>query len=357
MYEFDRLWDKDVSRYIIDGNIAAMEEELARGWNINDPLKTYALQSILKYPILLAVQYQNFDSVRFLVEHKSKLDFLFRNYTPQSYRVHTFFYAVQYANEEIIRYIASKGAKLCDSGGTSAYDIAYAHNDKCIDLINEIGLPVIPYGIDAFLRSIDDRNYRIAKKFIEEYGLINESVKTKRNFYGNTALCCAAINGDTQMIEFLIANGADPLKPNLKGERPYNLAFMQKHNDCVKLFKKYEKKIPDVIEAIPEDYREFAEKGQLRVENNQIEPIDFLDIDDIYPFRLGKRKLIVLSDSFGEYPDVRILWNTVKNTVAYYDIEMRDYGEFNVSFAGFIHNIDFYIQSIFIDTFWIAKLS
>jgi len=66
--------------------------------------------------------------------------------------------------------------------------------------------------------------------------------------------------------------------------------------------------------------------------------VRFLPKEEIFQYRIGRKKYLVISYQVGDYPDLVILWDDKKKSVVYYDYEHELLGDFNVSFIIF-HSI------------------
>lgn len=348
-YEYESLWLPDPSQAIIDGDIEVLDSELKKGWKINEPLARYFYKGIFKFPIMLAIQYNNLKSVMFLIENGARLDIE---------NEHALLYAVEYSDDKLIQYVVEKGAKGKDSNiAYRVYSLLCKKNRfELIPALVKIGIDINPYGIESLSSAIFNKEFSIIERFLY-YGIdLNQCVKTEYNRAGHTPLCQAAFFCDGEMLNYLITKGANPLITNISGERPYHLALQANKLDNARLLKEYEQNLVEdreyIQERLPKDYLDFASKGRMEFVDPNYGIIKFLPLDEICEYRIGKQKQMVISHQIGEYTGLRLLWNRRKRSVTYYDDEHQLYGEFAVSFTGFIHNLHKYLHGIFTDEYF-----
>ncbi len=351
MKRTEDLWQYDVSEDIMTGNINHLQREVDKGWDINEPMVKFAKEGDYTLPLMFAIQHNNKASVKFLVEHGARLE---------DGPDHAFIFAMRYAEEELIRYVVKKGAKVkVYSRALNAYDYITQNNrSEYIPLAIELGLPIHPFAEKAFLREVKKGNLKMVEELIR-YGVnINFNKKSDGNPLGNTPLCHAATNYDTKMLEFLIEHGADPLRPNKSGQRPYLIALKEGKLENARLLRQYEPngEEPDdkVIKKLPKDLLDFLKQGELKLELPNyygIEYIEFLPLVDLAIVNFDGKKGILLTREVENYPGICLLWNTKKKCVSYYEEEHRWYGDFGVSFQTFIEQPERYINGIFINEF------
>jgi hypothetical protein len=352
MKRIEDLWQYDISKDIIIGNVENLQKEFDKGWNINEPLIKYAIEEgSYTLPLMLAIRHSNMKSVTFLIDHGA---------SPDVEPDHAFIYAMRYAKEDMIRYVVKKGAKVkVYSNILNAYDyITQSNRIDYIPLALELGLPLNPYAERSFLREAANSNYENVDALIRHGININFNKKADWNPLGNTPLCHVACYGDEKMLKLLIDHGADPLIPNKSGQCPYLIALKQGKLKNAELLRSYEpcKTHPEeaLIKKLPKDLINFLDKGDLKVFLKSlygIEYIEFLAITDLAMLDFDGRKGILLTREIDNYPDICLLWNPRKKCVSYYEEEHRWYGDFGVSFQEFIEQPERYIKGIFTDEF------
>ena len=349
MKKIEELWQYDVVEDIKNGNLSKLSSEVEKGWDLNEPLCRFAKEGGYVLPIQVAIQNNNLESLKFLIEHGANLD---------TDHDHAFFFAVQYADEEIIRYVVEQGASIGlmkSEGVLTAYDFVIQRKRlELIPLVIELGLPIVPYAQDAFIWAILHKYYD-ATNVLLKYGIdINFHKVTNRNTCKNTPLCAAAWYGDDEMVQYLLDHGADPSIPNQMKRTPYQLALLEGKVGIVKIIKKYEIYASEITEEIkkklPFYIIDFIGEKEKKLEVSLVsglEIIPFLTLDELIYMRIGRKKRILLSYNFELYRTICLLWNGQKKCVSYYDYELKNYGDFNVSFSEFLENPERYINGIF----------
>lgn len=351
MYHLEELWSNDLSEKIIQGDTESLEKEIDKGWNVNEPLSKYFLNGIVKFPIMLAIQYNNMNSVKFLIQKGAKLDID---------NEHAILYGIEFAGQEVIELLVKSKAKTNHKKIASRAYIILCKRGRfeLIPLLNRIGMSLNPYGNSALLSAIANYRYDVIEKLIE-YGIdLNLSVKTEYNDLGDPSLSHAAVCCDEKMIEYLFEKGANPWATNRKGQRAYHLAMEVEKEQIAKLLLQYESVTePEVIiseKEIPKDYLMRTKNNGLEIGTKDYGVIRFLEPSNICAYYIGKEKELLLSCGIQNYPDIKILWSNKASTVAYYDCEQKEYGEFHTSFSQFVCDIDKYIHGIFTHEYFIS---
>lgn len=346
MYNSDELWSVDLSESIIQGDITVLEDERKKGWNLNLPLSRYYYNGILKFPVMLAIQYNNILSTKYLIENGAKLDID---------NEHAVLYGIEYASQDLIDLLVKHKANIKSANIRNRAYIILCKKERfeLIQYIDQMGISLNPYGNSALLLAITSNRYDIIEKLIENGIDLNISVKTEYNALANPPLSHAVICCDEKMVDFLIQKGANPWSVNKKGERAYHIALELDKLELAQLLKQYEantvyKQYDDNLEdELPKDYNNIVKRIGFNINTKEYGKIRFLDPADICTYTIGKEKMLLLSPGLQEYPDVKILWTNKSCTVAYYDSEQKEYGEFGTTFAEFICDIDKYVNGIF----------
>lgn len=186
---------------IINSNIKGLEDEKAKGWNINKEILLHKHQP--STPLFVAILMEQFDSIKWLIENGANLnDKIFP----------AFLNAVRYCNEDIIRYIVTNGANIhaVNSVNGEAFGRAL-HGNKIenLPIIHELGHTVEKYGGFAFRSAVSDKNYA-ALDFFLKYGVdVNFNKPDMVYPFKPTPLCVAARYVDLEMCKYIIENGAD----------------------------------------------------------------------------------------------------------------------------------------------------
>lgn len=157
---------------------------------------------------------------------------------------------------------------------------------------------------------------------------------------------------DYNMLKHLIQNGADPLIANQLGKTPYILAKEAGKTDNIRYLKQFISNdcFNEILKYLPTDILEFVQQTNLRLNlknSNDIKFIDFLSASELYTMQINKQKHIMLTEKLDLYPNIALLWNTQKNSLAYFEEEHRWYGNFNITFDEFLLDPLKYINDIF----------
>ena len=169
---------------IVKGNILALENALAAGWDIH---KSIQLGKYSEYsPLELALVMNCLPSVRWLVEHGANLN---EKENP------SFLLAVRYGTKEIIEYVVAHGANIhvLNAVGVDAFQAAlYGKQYENLQRIHDLGYTVQKYGGKAFRNAITDRNYEVLDFFINNGVDINYNKPDSVYPFKPTPLCVAA---------------------------------------------------------------------------------------------------------------------------------------------------------------------
>ena len=138
---------------IVKGNIVALENTLADGWDIHKPIQ---LGKHSEYsPLELALVMNCLPSVQWLVEHGADLN---DEENP------SFLLAVRYADQEIIEYVVGHAANVhaLNAVEVDAFQAAlYGKKYENLQIIHDLGHTVQKYGGKAFRNAITDENYEV----------------------------------------------------------------------------------------------------------------------------------------------------------------------------------------------------
>ena len=202
---------------IVKGNIVALENALADGWDIHKPIQ---LGKHSEYsPLELALVMNCLPSVQWLVEHEANLN---EKENP------SFLLAVRYGNKELIDYIVAKGANIhaLNRVKVDAFQAAlYGKKYENLQQIHDLGHTVQKYGGKAFRNAITDNNYKVLDFFVHSGVDINYNKPDSVYPFKPTPLCVAARYVDLQMCKYLVEHGADVTITEKDGMRPYSIAI------------------------------------------------------------------------------------------------------------------------------------
>ena len=217
---------------IVTGNIGALENALANGWDIH---KLIQIGKYSEYsPLQLALVMDCLPSVKWLVEHGADLN---DKENP------SFLLAVRYGNQEIIDYVVAHGANIhaLNSVDIDAFQAAiYGKKYENLQLIHDLGHTVQKYGGRAFRNVITDQDYEVLDFFIHNGVDINYNKPDSVYPFKPTPLCVAARYVDLQMCKYLVEHGADVTIAEKDGMRPYSIVVEKGDMEMAEYFKNLE---------------------------------------------------------------------------------------------------------------------
>lgn len=367
-YHRENMWQEDLSDAIASGDLPKLEDAFREGWDVNQPLLRFYTETFrgtcnwveecraVIFPVMWAIQHNCFECVEWLVSHGAKLDMD----KPVGKYGHAIFHAAEAALQknvvpEMLRFIVSKGAKLRGKGITWEIFHEVRYRAKRIDmlpLLVELGAD-IESAMGVVVSAAAYNEIEMLEAFFAVGFDINWHTGKGNNYLKDTALGHAALYGTPETVRYLLSRGADATIRNAKGMTPYDLALQNHKLENAAILR--DLCDPDgegrrqAKEKLPQDIRDYLKDGgrRLTLGRDDIDYIDFLALDDVVLLSLARRKCVLLSKEVENYPTLWIVWNTTRKTVAYYDYEHEWYGEFKVSFTGFLTEIDQYLTGIF----------
>ena len=334
---------------IVTGNIRALENALANGWDINQPIEIDEYSE--HAPLELALVMCCLPSIHWLVEHGANLN---DEENP------SFLLAVRYGNKEIIDYVVAQGANIhaLNRVKVDAFQAAlYGKKYDNLQIIHDLGHTVQKYGGKAFRNILTDRNYEVLDFFIHNGVDINYNKPDSVYPFKPTPLCVAARYVDLQMFKYLVEHGADVTITEKDGMRPYSIAIEKGNMEMAEYFKNLE---PDEYHDIqnkmdqlkpfklPKGLVSFLEGDTLHFElpDSDFISIEFLPLLDTVPFKWGRRKLLRLSKELGEYNDWQIIWDPKSKKISCYDMEHQELREL-CKFDEFIADMAGQLETLF----------
>ena len=334
---------------IVKGNILALENALAAGWDIH---KSIQLGKYSEYsPLELALVMNCLPSVRWLVEHGANLN---EKENP------SFLLAVRYGTKEIIEYVVAHGANIhvLNAVGVDAFQAAlYGKQYENLQRIHDLGYTVQKYGGKDFRNAITDRNYEVLDFFINNGVDINYNKPDSVYPFKPTPLCVAARYVDLQMCKYLVEHGADVTITEKDGMRPYSIAIEKGDMEMAVYFKNLE----------PAEYHDLQNKmDQLKPFKLPKALVAFLESDNLYfelpesdfisieffpliytiPFKVGRRNLLRLSKELGEYDHWQVVWDPKSKKIGCYDTEHQELQEL-CKFDEFIADMVGQLETLF----------
>ena len=172
------------------------------------------------------------DQVKQLVENGADVNAMGEhNITP-------FLWAYFSGHTEVVKHLLSKGGKVNYDGfneGTLLTFAAFTGDVASIPYLLDAGAEIdhaMPRGGETALHHATDNGQTAAVKLLTQHGAdVNHRTKydgpSELNFgtfWGETPLHVAAVRGDEEMIETLLAAGADKTIKTAKGETPLDQA-------------------------------------------------------------------------------------------------------------------------------------
>lgn len=334
---------------IVKGNILALENALAAGWDIH---KSIQLGKYSEYsPLELALVMNCLPSVRWLVEHGANLN---EKENP------SFLLAVRYGTKEIIEYVVAHGANIhvLNAVGVDAFQAAlYGKQYENLQRIHDLGYTVQKYGGKDFRNAITDRNYEVLDFFINNGVDINYNKPDSVYPFKPTPLCVAVRYVDLQMCKYLVEHGADVTITEKDGMRPYSIAIERGDMEMAEYFKNLE----------PAEYHDLQNKmDQLKPFKLPKALVAFLESDNLYfelpesdfisieffpliytiPFKVGRRNLLRLSKELGEYDHWQVVWDPKSKKIGCYDTEHQELQEL-CKFDEFIADMVGQLETLF----------
>lgn len=337
----------DIAMHIYKGNVPALQEAIAGGWNIEEGI--VLSKNTTLSPLDLALISQRMDVVKLLVEHGVNLNV---HHNP------AFLRAVRYGKEDIVRYVAAQGAELDKRNriGSGAYEQAYYGNKKNIPLIHELGLDLKKHGSSVLREAVSDHDYKTLDYLLDHGADINYNQPDMVYPYQATPLTVAVRYGNLAMVKYLIERGADVTIAEKDGERAYTIAVSEKHTALADYLKSLEpaefhdmenKKYQLKKYKLSEELVKFLTGDQLQLElapnEYEIESIHFFSLIDTIEMKIGRQKLLRLSANIDNYSDLHLVWNPKKKgQIGCYDTEHQTYADL-CSYSDFIAQPEIYL--------------
>ncbi|ATP41930.1 hypothetical protein CSE16_18935 [Solibacillus sp. R5-41] len=333
------MFDKELVTAIKDSNVTVLEKYTTNSWKINEKILCYEAAYTPELPLKFAIESQATRAIRWLVEQGANLN---DKDSP------AFVAAVQYLGESDIRYLVEHGAKihLQDRLKKNAYDAAvYSGQFNKLALVKSLGLSVEKYGGSAFRNVVSNFNKNAVDFFLENKVDINYNKPNMVYPWGPTPLEVAIrYNHSPDLVMYLIEQGADFMKPNKNGERPYTVAVIEQKEEIAAYLKSlepdeyhdWENKLYELRKAnMSGDMISFLLSDQLKVElpesDLEISYIEFLPAISTFWYQVKRKKFIQISRIIDNYSDLLILWHPSKKKLYFYDeehLELHEIGSF-----------------------------
>ena len=338
----------ELANYVIDENINMLDEELSKGLDLDEEIKFSKYTSLS--PLALALIMNKEKSVEWLVEKGANIN---NEDNP------SFLLAVRYCDEPMIRYLVSQGAKtdVLNRVDSDAFEHAlYGEKIENLALIDELGHSVKKYGGSAFRKAVSEGNYEAVDFFIDRGVDINFNRPDDVYYFCPTPLCVAARYVDLKMCKYLVNRGADVTIAEKDGMRPYSIAVEKGDMEMAEYFKALEpedfhnikNKIYELkAYKLPKSLLEFLQGDKLRFELDDcdFDYIEFFPLIETIPMKIGRKKLLRISKSTGDYDHFYIVWNPKSKKIAAYDLEHEELYDL-CSFKDFMEDISTYLQKV-----------
>ena len=186
----------------------------------------------LKTTLFEAAQRGDFNQVQQLVENGADVNAV------NEYHITPFLAAYFDGHTEVVKYLLSEGGNANYDGfneGTLLTLAAFTGDVASIPYLLRAGAEIdraLPRGGETALHHAADNGQTDAIRLLIQHGA-NVNHRTKHTgpselnfgtFWGETPLHIAAVRGDREMVEALLAAGADKTIKTAKGETPLNQA-------------------------------------------------------------------------------------------------------------------------------------
>ncbi|WP_232698393.1 ankyrin repeat domain-containing protein [Brevibacillus daliensis] len=350
------MFDKVLISALKNSGVSILEEYKENGWDINKKILCYEAAYTPDLPLSFAIESKATGAIRWLVEQDANLN---DKDSPAIVG------AVQHLDEADIRYLVQHGAKvhLQDRVKKNAYGAAvYSKQFEKLTLVQSLGLSVEKYGGEAFRKVVGNFNKKAIDFFIENKVDINYNKPDMVYPWGPTPLEVAIrYIGSLDLVKYLIEQGADFMKPNKEGARPYIVAVIEQKEEIAAYLKALEpqeyhdqeNKRYELRNAnMSEEMIAFLQSDQLKIEFPEndlcISYIEFLPAMNTFWYQIRRSKFIQISKVIDNYSSILILWHPSKKKLYFYDVEHAELYEIG-SFKQFIvepyKTIDNYFNS------------
>lgn len=222
-----------IARPLLEEDIAALEQALELGWDINEPIK--ASYDWGQRPINLALAHQKEKALDFLLAHRVDLNFPYFNPLISA--------ICDGCPVSTLEKLIAHGARIdaTNQVGWGAYQAAIsAKRFDLLPALVRLGLPMPADGGKALRRAVFDRQLG-AVKFLVEHGYDVNLRGPDAVFSGNpTAVGLAARNGDLETVRYLVEHGADLTLIDEYGQRAYSCAVKSGNHELAQFIKSRE---------------------------------------------------------------------------------------------------------------------
>ncbi|MBU7314337.1 ankyrin repeat domain-containing protein [Paenibacillus oleatilyticus] len=337
------------SEDIKNGNINRIVELLENGMDVNEEI---VVGNSKELPINYALENRQFDIVRLLADNGAILN-------DESNPV--IVTAARYGNEEIIRYLLSKGADINATNRfeSSALEEAISwNNDIDLKIFVDSGIDMNKHGGKALRGAAFDGNLQVIQFLVREGANINYCGS---GLHSNpTPLHVAVSKGHTAIVDFLLENGADLSIQDRYGARPYVCAKEAKNDllaSKIKLLepiewhdahKRKEELISMGLRKEIVDFLGTENKTIQLKESTCAEFVEFRTIFEVTAFRWKDYVVLDLLREVEGYDALGVLlWVPEEDKFAFLDVDHEQFGFIpDLTWDEFINNSAVYIDGI-----------
>ncbi len=334
---------------IINERLEALNDHLKQGWDIEKLIKIS--EYIEESPLDLALIMESFESVKWFIKHGVELN---------SKESPSFLKAVRYCNKDIVKYIVKFGAKVnvVNNVKSDGFEQAlYGNRFENLSLVHDLGYSVNQYGGKAFRKLVSDQNYEAIDFFISNNVDINYNEPDMVYSFKPTPLCVAARYVDLKMCKYLVKHGADVTITEKDGMRPYSIALEKGDTEMADYFKSLEpaeyhslnNRLDELKPyKLSKDLIDYLKNDNLHIDlpDSDFGFFDFFSITDTVPCKYGRKKLLRISKSSGDYNHIILVWNPKTKKIAGYDLEHEKLNDL-CSFKDFLKNPENHLEKIF----------
>lgn len=321
----------EIARLIMSEDIAALEQELAKGLNLNSKLPI--TERISETPLTLALCEKKKKVIDWLLSKKVELN------DPGNPAI---LMACSNTDVKTVKQLIEHGAHVNARHkiGKSALNAAlYGNNYDLIPVLIEAGYDLKNDGV-SLRQAVSNRQYK-AIELLLDHGVDVNFCKPDMVFpYNSTPVHIAAKNNDIKTVKQLVAQGADVTIKDQYGERPYNcavasnnaemMAFLkalepeQWHNEEQRLTALKSYKLPEVLLKI-------LRSTDRRLElpgNEHVRFIVFNTLLEVKEVSWMKHKFLDLLAEVDNYSrDGFLVWYPKKKCFAFADYEHQEFKE------------------------------
>lgn len=321
----------ETARQIMAEDIAALEEKVAGGLNVNHKIQITG--RVVETPLTLA-----------LCEKKKKvLDWLLSKKVVLNDKEHpAILLACSNTDAKTVKRLIENGADVNarHKTGKSAMGAAlHGNNYALIPLLIEAGYDLKNDG-SSLRQAVFNRQYKAIALLLEQGVDVNFCKPDMVFPYNSTPVHVAAGNNDLETVKRLVAQGADVTIKDHYGERPYNCAVANKNEEMKAFIKALEPQQWHNEEQRLADLKSYKIPGALlnilrstdrRLELPGNENVGFivfnslLDVKEVHWMKHKFLDLLSVVDNYGS--EGFLVWYPKKKCFAFADYEHREFKE------------------------------